>query len=372
MSDAAAPIKGKRPNRGKGRRSASANSRAMVPAKRPGTVSVSEAIEKVLLQGDLTPLSVEQRLEYYKAVCRSLGLNYLTGPFGYIAFKETENAPAKLVLYAKKDCSEQLRKIHGIGVKESEETFDAERQLFTVKVKVVDKNGKPETGMGVVSLLDKYDKPLKGKNLANAMMRAETKAKRRATMSAAGLGMLDESELPDVEYNEVSPTGRIVEVTEAPNPHLTAYEQREQEGLALLTPAQREIVERRMREAAGAASRGPQASASTTAPVSAQSSPAPGLEPVKAEDAGGAAHANADPSSVPFEGLTFTLQPSGMYEIDGLVSTKHTVRALLKPFWSKNAKALLAKPEDLGKLMRSLEQHDPPVKFRMVGDDHGE
>lgn len=81
---------------------AKAPQRAIVKA---GAPTVSEAIERTLLLGDLTALSVEQRLEYYKAVCKSLGLNYLTSPFGYIAFKENENSPAKLVLYAKKDCS---------------------------------------------------------------------------------------------------------------------------------------------------------------------------------------------------------------------------------------------------------------------------
>jgi hypothetical protein len=350
MSDAAAPAKGKRPNRGKSHRGARANSKALAPTQRPSPVSVSEAIEKVLLQGDLTPLSPEQRLEYYKAVCKSLGLNYLTGPFGYIAFKETENAPAKLVLYAKRDCTEQLRKIHGIGVTESDAVFDVERALFIVKVKLMDKNGKPDTGMGVVSLNDKFGKPLIGKNLANAMMRAETKAKRRGTLSAAGLGMLDESELPDMEYNEVSSTGRVLEVSEPENKHLTAYEQREREGIAKLNDAQRKIVERRMADAA------------------AKSSPAPGLEPVKAEDAGGTALTNATLSSAPpYDGLTFTPLRNGMYEITGLTSVKHLARALLKKYWDKPSKTLLAGPGDVGKLCGQLERNDPPIKYKIEG-----
>src|SRR6266852_6683812 len=78
--------------------------------------TVAQAIEEVLIKGDLTPLTAQQRVEYYKAVCKSLGLNPLTGPFGYILFKETEATPAKLVLYAKKDCAEQLRKLHKVAV----------------------------------------------------------------------------------------------------------------------------------------------------------------------------------------------------------------------------------------------------------------
>ena len=38
---------------------------------------------------------------------------------------------------------------------------------------------------------------LKGEALANAMMKAETKAKRRATLSLCGLGLMDELEVSD-------------------------------------------------------------------------------------------------------------------------------------------------------------------------------
>ena len=199
----------------------------------------------------MTALSVEQRLEYYKAVCKSLGLNYLTSPFGYIAFKENENSPAKLVLYAKKDCSEQLRKIHGIGITASTGARE-EGEIYVCRVSVIDRHGKLDTGTGVVSLRDKYDKPLTGRNLANAIMKAETKAKRRATLSAAGLGVIDESELETMETYAVSPTGRVVEIRTEAGPetqHLSEYEKREAEGLKKLNPAQREVVERKIAEA---------------------------------------------------------------------------------------------------------------------------
>src|ERR1035441_6673147 len=61
--------------------------------------TVSEAIEQVLLSGNLVNLSTEQRLEYYSKVCQSLGLNPLTRPFEYISFE------GKLQLYARKDCT---------------------------------------------------------------------------------------------------------------------------------------------------------------------------------------------------------------------------------------------------------------------------
>src|ERR1019366_5126737 len=140
--------------------------------------TVSEAIEQVLLSGNLVNLSTEQRLEYYSKVCQSLGLNPLTRPFEYISFE------GKLQLYARKDCTEQIRKIHGIAITES--IGSHEDTLYIVSVKACDRHGRTDTGTGVVDLAN-----LKGKDRANAIMKCETKAKRRATLSMAGLGFLD-------------------------------------------------------------------------------------------------------------------------------------------------------------------------------------
>ena len=42
------------------------------------------AIEKCLLDGDLSGLSDDQRASYYNQVCETVGLNPLTQPFQYI------------------------------------------------------------------------------------------------------------------------------------------------------------------------------------------------------------------------------------------------------------------------------------------------
>ena len=44
----------------------------------------SDALERVLIQGDLSPLAEADRITYYSRVCESLGLNPLTQPFAYI------------------------------------------------------------------------------------------------------------------------------------------------------------------------------------------------------------------------------------------------------------------------------------------------
>ena len=68
-----------------------------------------DALESILVEGNLEKLSAEQRLDYYAATCKSLGLNPLTKPFAYIKLSR------KTTLYALKEPTDQLRKIHGIS-----------------------------------------------------------------------------------------------------------------------------------------------------------------------------------------------------------------------------------------------------------------
>ena len=183
-----------------------------------GPPSVSETIEKVLIGGDLSPLTPEQRVEYMKAVCKSLGLNSLTGPFGYILFKEKENAPEKLVLYAKKDCAEQLRKIHRVSVIPRTTKREVTGDFATTEIALMDATGKTDTATGIVYLWRKYNNQsyrLTGQKLADAIMKSETKAKRRGTLSICGLGILDEMDLESVRVvGGVTPDGRIYRVPE--------------------------------------------------------------------------------------------------------------------------------------------------------------
>lgn len=153
------------------------------------------ALEQVLLNGDLSQLTAEQRIQYYKATCESLGLNPLTKPFDYIKLNN------KLTLYAKKDATDQLRKLRGVSIDKPDiQQID---NLIIVTVMAVDKDGRKDSDIGVVGKGDM------GGNIGNALMKAVTKAKRRVTLSICGLGMLDETEvetIPDaVQVNEPSP-----------------------------------------------------------------------------------------------------------------------------------------------------------------------
>ena len=166
-----------------------------VPATPPPPPVPPEVLEQVLIGGDLSGLTPQQRADYYGAVCRSLGLNPLTKPFEYLTLN------GKLRLYALRDCADQLRRLHGISI----HIVTRERlgDIYIVTARARDRQGREDESTGAVALGS-----LKGDALANALMKAETKAKRRVTLSLAGLGWLDETELatiPGVHTGE--PTG---------------------------------------------------------------------------------------------------------------------------------------------------------------------
>lgn len=174
---------------------------ALIPAP-PADVAV---YEKVVAEGDLQKLPPADRVKYYGAVCASLGLNPLTRPFEYIQLS------GKLVLYATRACTDQLRKIHGVSITKLERTTQGD--IYLVTASAVDKSGREDTSTGAI-----YIKGLVGEAYANAVMKTETKAKRRVTLSLCGLGWLDESEIEtiaDARRLDVDPeTGEVLEPAE--------------------------------------------------------------------------------------------------------------------------------------------------------------
>ena len=143
------------------------------------------AIESVVIGGDLAPLTPEQRVRYMQRVCTGLGLNWETSPFIYVK-------PAdKLILYATKDCAAQLRRRDGISIEVTGRSFLPEQGIYCVEVRATNAQGRSETAIGVVGVTG-----MKHETLAGQMMRAETKAKRRVTLSLCGLGLDGEDDLP--------------------------------------------------------------------------------------------------------------------------------------------------------------------------------
>jgi hypothetical protein len=181
-------------------------------------------VERVLLDGDLGQLSAAQRVTYYGKVCDTLGLNPLTRPFEYLVLNN------KLTLYARREATEQLRKLHHVSLTIAARELVEDTYLVTARAVLPD--GRVDESIGAKSIAN-----LKGEARANAMMTAETKAKRRVTLSICGLGMLDESEVaddipasPDPDPPippppAAGPWVHVLEVREAPtrNPKVTMY-----------------------------------------------------------------------------------------------------------------------------------------------------
>lgn len=183
----------------------------------PQTAIATSTLEKALVGGDLAALSPNERLTYYRRICESVGLNPLTRPFEYITLNN------KLTLYARRDAADQLRKIHGISLKIiRRELVD---NIYVVEVEAHDKYGRIDTSIGAVPLVKeggewtgKFFKkngeiiPLGPDEKANAMMKAETKAKRRVSFSICGLGFLDETEVESISTAKVDNGSRVMDV----------------------------------------------------------------------------------------------------------------------------------------------------------------
>ena len=145
-----------------------------------------DKIEELLATGNIGQFNSQEKVAYINKVCDMMGLNPLTRPFEYVSFQ------GKVVLYARKDCTDQLRKIHGVSIRVTNQTIL--EGLLTITVEAQDKTGRVDSDMGALSIAG-----LKGDALANATMKALTKAKRRVTLSICGLGILDETELETMQ-----------------------------------------------------------------------------------------------------------------------------------------------------------------------------
>jgi ribosomal protein L37AE/L43A len=165
-------------------------------------VEQTRMLEKVVVEGDLSKLAPAERLIYYRQICESLGLNPLTRPFDYIVLS------GRLTLYCNRQGTDQLRKIHGVSITKLEREQIGD--VYVVTAYARDKEGRTDSSVGAVNTAG-----LRGDALANAYMRAETKAKRRVTLSLVGLGWLDESEVETIATAQPvtvdMETGEIVE-----------------------------------------------------------------------------------------------------------------------------------------------------------------
>jgi hypothetical protein len=147
--------------------------------------STAERWETAVVDGNLERLQPAERLELVRRICEATGLTLESQPFQYLRLS------GKLVLYARRDATDQLRRVHRVSVAiVSRETTDG---VHVVTARATMPDGRTDESTGAVPV-----KGLQGDAIANALMKAETKAKRRVTLSICGLGMLDESEVESI------------------------------------------------------------------------------------------------------------------------------------------------------------------------------
>lgn len=167
-----------------------------------------QEIERVMQYGDLAKMSDSDRARYYIATCASVGLNPLTRPFVLM-----RNQAGELFLYAGKSACEQLRRRDRVSIRIVSREKDADNYAVIAAASTPD--GRVEESMAVVTI-----KGLAGQALGNAMMKCETKAKMRATLSITGLGFssVDDADPKATEVRFDTRTGEVVEPAPATPP----------------------------------------------------------------------------------------------------------------------------------------------------------
>ena len=146
-------------------------------------------ITTLVLKGDMKGLTPTQKVEYYNYRCQQAGLDPSAKPFDVLTFQGRE------VLYANAGCAQQLRMNRNLSVLVTgREKLD---DIYCVFCEVKDGEGHTTQNMGSLSVAG-----LKGEALANAFMKATTKAIRRSILAHCGLGMLDEDEVLGQEWTK--------------------------------------------------------------------------------------------------------------------------------------------------------------------------
>lgn len=144
-------------------------------------------ISSLVINGDLSKLDAGQKVQYYRMFCERLNLDPISQPFKLLKLSGKET------LYCDRGGAQQLSRVHGVSHEiKSREVINS---IFVVTAIAKTKDRQTES-VGAVTIEN-----LKGEALANAMMKAETKAKRRATLDLLGLGMLDETEVETIPEN---------------------------------------------------------------------------------------------------------------------------------------------------------------------------
>ena len=185
-----------------------------------GAVLDPKVIESIVINGDLSKLQADQKVAYYNFRCQQAGLDPAAKPFDLLTLN------GKQVLYANAQCTQQLCAIHKLSTQVTHrERMD---DIYIVSVRVTGADGRVSENQGAVAIGH-----LKADALANAVLKATTKAIRRAVLSHVGLGMLDETEVETIPGARVEP---MVSVSEEAAPSISEVLAKPTDGIALMVP----------------------------------------------------------------------------------------------------------------------------------------
>lgn len=151
----------------------------------------SAITEALIINGDLSKLHPSDKVVYYKGYCERIGLDPFTKPFDLLRLQGRE------ILYLNRSGSAQLCRMHSISHAITSRTLHKDAEIYEVTARAILPDGRYTESLSAVSVAG-----LKGDNYCNALMKAETKAKRRSTIDLIGLGILDESEITTIANSE--------------------------------------------------------------------------------------------------------------------------------------------------------------------------
>jgi hypothetical protein len=159
----------------------------------------------LILNGDLSKLTPTDKIKYYNGYCVRLGLDSFTRPFEILRLQGKE------ILYLTRSGAQQLNKLHNVSHMITSRELIADASVYQVTARASLPDGRFTESIGAVNIGG-----LKGDNYANAIMKCETKAKRRSTLDLLGLGVLDETEVETLN-------GQVVEIKELPPITIEAF-----------------------------------------------------------------------------------------------------------------------------------------------------
>lgn len=158
----------------------------------------SVAVKEYFRSGNVSAMSPDEKDYVLAKLCERYGLDFVLRPFELISFRGVEK------FYMTASATNQLAAQKSLSREVLDTTFDLEKGIASCAVRVSDPTGRAETGSAFINIsrfVQDASMPsgvrkdvMSGEDLANALAKLETKAKRRVTMAFFGVpdGAMDD------------------------------------------------------------------------------------------------------------------------------------------------------------------------------------